>query len=352
MMAVRGQTPSDAYPSLGEPTTEPFAPTYQGAPGTVPSDGFLPPLQPSTPTYDPFLGQQQYAPAPYSPTPFGLEPLYDNSYGAQPYQMGWSSRYDFGYLPDADVSPGTGDLGIFEFDAEWRYTTSSPGAFIFSHAPQFGLRTWDGPQNPGAVPGFGLPPDVYRFGWDFELTTGAEQPVSWLFGFNPSINSDLNQGLSSEAWQFDGRIALFYRQNPALTWVIGAFLWDRVDTIVLPYAGIVWIPEPRWELRLLFPEARASYYLGRSFISQDRTWLYATAEYHVEAYEIGLEPAGTTDQIQISDWRALLGLRFDSGRYQKFVEAGWVFEREVEYAGSTPGFDINSGFITRAGFRY
>ena len=39
--------------------------------------------------------------------------------------------------------------------------------------------------------------------------------------------------------------------------------------------------------------------------------------------------------------------------YRSFVEAGVVFDREVEFGRATStNFDVDSGFITRAGFRY
>ncbi len=348
MAAVRGQNPTyDESPFLGDPTTQPFPPTFEGG-QPAPSDGFLPPLQPATPTYDPFMNQQ----SPVVPYGAAAPPGGDCcGLGLQPYRLGWHHFHDFGYLPNA--SAGGGSLGITEFDNEWRYTTAAPGFYVFSTAPQFGTRHWTGPAN-GI---HDLPNHVYRFGWDFELATPAQSPVSLLLGFNPSINSDLEQGLSSDAWQFDARAALFFRSTSYWTWVLGVMVWDRKDTFVLPWVGAIYNPTPRWEWRVMFPESRVSYFLGNYF--GDRTWLYATAEFHVEAYEIGMGPStapvglpGRVEQIQIQDWRALIGLRFDRGRYAKFIEAGWVFDREVDFAGVTPDFDVSSGFITRAGFRY
>jgi len=356
MAAVRGQTPTyDETPFLGEPSTEPLSPSYQGSPPAAPSDGFLPPLQqPSTPTYDPFLNQQQ-APgvSPYA-APYGPAGPANSccGLGPQPYRLGWHHYYDFGYLPKENVRPTTvgspwgGSFGIVEFDSEWRYTTRAGGGSVFSTAPQFGLRLWDGPSNPVQ----GLPGQVYRLGWDFEYATPGEAPVSLLAGFTPSVNSDFSQQTSSDAWQFDGRLALFFNHSSYWTWVLGVTVWDRVDTFVLPYAGVIYTPSPQWEFRLLFPEARISYYMGRFY--GERVWLYANAEYHVEAYEVELGSSGAKDAIQIEDWRALVGLRFDRQVYAKFIEAGWVFDRDVEFKGSTPDFEIRSGFIARAGLRY
>ena len=143
---------------------------------------------------------------------------------------------------------------------------------------------------------------------------------------------------------------LFFRNSPHLMWVLGAGYWDRVDDMVIPYAGLVFTPNDLWEWRLLFPEARISYFLGN--IHGYNKWIYANFEYHVESYEIDRQPGNLTEQIQLEDYRILLGLRMESGPVVTFIEGGWVFGREVSFGGSTPGFDIDTGFIGRVGVRF
>ena len=60
----------------------------------------------------------------------------------------------------------------------------------------------------------------------------------------------------------------------------------------------------------------------------------------------------------MNDMRVLVGLEWGrsdlirSGRRTGFVEAGWVFEREILYD-TTPGsFEPDSTFILRAGIGY
>jgi hypothetical protein len=81
-------------------------------------------------------------------------------------------------------------------------------------------------------------------------------------------------------------------------------------------------------------------------------WIYTRGEFHSEAYEVDIEPAGRRDQIEMTDWRVLLGLRMERNLLSAFLEAGWIFDRQVEFLRSTPSFDISSGFIARTGFRY
>ncbi len=335
--AIRAQTPT--YEELPE-STQPPTPAY-----TAPA---WPGLFGRTPTYDPFLGQPSTA-APSTGAPrgysFGVN-------GPQPYRFGWTSRYDAAVLPKAETRgrSGFGQMGIFEFNAEWEHTTPQFlgwSGWIFSSTPQFNLRAWDGPPTGGSA---GLPGSVFRFGWDLELATPAAGAWSVQLGFTPAIASDLQRSLSSNAWNFDGRGILFYQYTPDLMFAFGAAFWDRVNDRVVPYAGLVWTPDDRWEYRLLFPQPRVSYFLGN--IDGFAKWIYVSGEYHVEAYEIEMQPISTREQIELEDWRLMLGLRMEQNGFTAFIEAGWVLGRNVDFLNGTPDFDIASGFLGRIGLRY
>ena len=61
---------------------------------------------------------------------------------------------------------------------------------------------------------------------------------------------------------------------------------------------------------------------------------------------------GSRDQVQFTDWRLMGGFRFEAGWLTTFIEAGGVFGREVEFRRNGEDFDVDPGFIMRAGFRY
>jgi len=147
----------------------------------------------------------------------------------------------------------------------------------------------------------------------------------------------------------DGNAMLFYRASPQWMFVLGVGYWDRVDKIILPYAGAVWNPNDQWELRLLFPKTRISYFLGT--VNDGAHWLYASGEYHVESYQIS-QPGISGQQVQFQDWRIAVGLRSDHTTYDKFVEVGYVFGRNVDFLKTTPGFSINDTFMLRAGVKF
>ncbi|MCA9069958.1 MAG: hypothetical protein KDA84_13595 [Planctomycetaceae bacterium] len=296
-------------------------------------------------------------PAPNS-GPYGTPPVYNRFggpvgvsgiNGPQPYRYGWKPRFDFGYLPKQDVSYGSEQFGIFEMDSEFRNTLPLSNGSVFSYAPQFSWRNWTTPGLPG---GGELPNSVYRVGTDFEWSTSAAGPWSLTVGFNPSINSDFQRSLTSDAYNLDARAMLFYRASPQWMYVFGVGYLDRVNDRVLPYSGVVWTPNDRTELRLMFPESRISHYIGNYF--SDDKWLYASAGFHVEAYQVEIQRTNAEyrEKIEISDWRAVIGLRSENDYLSTFIEGGIVFDRQVDFLHGTPNFDIDSGFILRGGFRF
>ena len=185
------------------------------------------------------------------------------------------------------------------------------------------------------------------------------------------MNTDFEEAASSDAWNFDGRGALIVRTSPQWMWVLGATYWDRVEDRVLPYAGIVHTPNDWLEIRALFPRADINIFMGTPWgVPQ---WLYVAGEYHIEAYQVqlparsltttdvvGSTPTSATvspfvrDRIELEDWRVLGGIRSEYNGMTSFLEAGWVFGRQVQFARSMSpsGFDISSGFIARFGLRF
>lgn len=265
--------------------------------------------------------------------------------GPQPFRFGWTTKLDVGFLPGEEIdSGGAGDFSVFEANSEIRYTMPTPMQWIFSFAPQFNLRLWDGPTAPG------LPGQAYRFGTDIQLTSPTWGPYTFELAFNPSLNTSFESSVSDDAWNLDGRGAIFLRANPQWLFVLGAMYWDRVNDYVLPYAGIVYTPNEYLEIRALFPRADASLFIGTPWgVPQ---WLYVAGEYHVEAYEIE-RAAAVRDQVELQDWRVVLGIRSEHAGMTSFLEGGWVFDRNGEFRETAPAkFEISSGFIVRFGLRW
>jgi hypothetical protein len=320
-MTVRGQSPSTfETPAIVAPSNGPVLP-YSGATGR-----------------DPFL----YGPDPVLGAPGA--PVLSGVNGPQPYRE-YTTRFDYTWLAESGSrNPDVGHFESHSFDVEMSHSVPLAPGWIFTSTPQAGVRLWEGPDL------VDLPESVFRLGWDFTLAMPLAGPWSVQLDFNPSINTDFGGNLTSDAWNFDGNVMFFYRTSPQWMLVLGAGYWDRVDNIVVPYAGVVWNPNDLWELRLLFPKSRISYFLGN--FGDAANWLYVTGEYHVESYQIEMPGASPREQVQLQDWRIGLGLRSDHQYYEKYFEVGYVLGRQVDFRHGTPGFDLKDTFMARFGIRF
>lgn len=334
-------------PSLGVPNgtyVDPYAqqPSWQNYAAPDPGQPYSA-YQPVTPFgQDPFLNQQQVNPL-GSPQGFTTQ----GANGPRPYRFGWQQRLTFQWLPDEAVtdSPATGKFGWFGLDYELQWTQQMPG-WIFKTRPHFGFRAWDGPRV------LSLPNDVYRFGYEIGMETPRTAgPYSFMLSATPSINSDLSGTVTRDAWNFDAKGAMFFQLDRYWQAVVGMQFWDRVNDRILPYGGLVYTDD-FWNWQLTFPKAEVSLFLGSEYMWAK--WLYIRGEYHVESYEVNARFGGVKrqTQVEIEDWRALIGLKMDTGYYDWFFEGGWVFGRDVNFNGATPDFGIGTGFIGQLGFRF
>jgi hypothetical protein len=235
-------------------------------------------------------------------------------------------------------------LSILEVDHIADYVTMGPNGWVWTWSPEVNYRSFTGPDSPN------LSANYYRFASGIKLDSPDVNGWHWQGTFTPAIATDFEQSIDSDALQFDGQLALYYRANQQFMWALGAMYWDRVDDIVLPFGGFVWTPNQYWEFRLLFPRPRVDLFLGA--VGNHAWWLYGGGEYRVEAYETEVSPPGTLDQIQSTEWRAYGGLRGDNGWLSHFVEAGYAFEREFEFKQNTTPFEADGALFVRGGIRY
>lgn len=299
---------------------------------------------------DPFAGGQM-APPPASFDPFTPQGVYGIN-GPQPYRLGWKEQLDWAIAPNQGTSPDFGTFGWNELNYTKEYNRAGRRGGMWSFSPQINLRWLEGPSGPTAP---AIESDMYRFGLGIKYATPqTPNGVSFEFGFNPSIASDLGQPLTGDAWQFDAHAASFWRTGPTWMWVLGVMYWDRKDDIILPYAGAVWTPNDYFEARILFPKTRLEWFMGTPYGVP--TWLYATAEYHVEAFEVGFANASATQPdstiMQIEDYRIMGGVRWETGWLETFMEGGIILDRNVDFGAGGPDFEVDESFMARVGFKF
>jgi len=345
--------------------------------GQDPGPVLLPPVDSTTvfqpPPYDPNsvlmnsnvnggvpFNQAYPQPVPYDPWstgggngvyPYGSSPGSFGLNGPQPYRFNsWTERFDAFWMPEVGTSnPNVGQFGMSGIDFNKDFPIQIARNWVFTPSMDYGARFLSGPI--GGPTNSHLPGNMHRVGLGFKLAS----PMTYGWGFEASVEpwlaSDFGGAPTSGAFLFDGQIAALWQMSPQLMWIFGVSYWDRVDSIILPYGGLVWNPNDYWEFRLVFPKPRVTAFIGAPLGIP--TWLYASAEYHVEAYEVNsLAGVNNTDLVQFSDWRAMGGIRWETPRVTSFIEAGYIFDRRVKFDKYGGDFDVNSGFTTRIGLRF
>ncbi|MCG6155467.1 hypothetical protein [Rubinisphaera margarita] len=332
-----------------------------GGGGVYGGGGMDPYGQPQAmPGYDPFMASP-YAGAggdPFAgPQGYGVV-------GPQPVRFGWTTHYDFAYISNADLQDdpanpgGPGDVTVYEYNIRFDNVVQSPTGWIWKHSPELNFTQIDfnnieetrlpvATQNGLAR----ISDNYYRIGYRFETTSPQYGPVSYRFGFTPAVATDFQRQLNSQAWNFDADATAYFRTSPNLMWVAGVLYWDRAEDHILPNAGVVWNPNEFWEIRATFPKSRAEVFIGTPM--GVATWLYAGAEYDIQSWQAG-EIDGTDPQLQIEEWRAFAGLRWEACTWESYLDFGYAFDRKWSVHGlsSVAPLHPDDAFMIRAGIEF
>jgi hypothetical protein len=271
--------------------------------------------------------------------PFTSQFAFGNA-GQQPYRLGWYSYNDFVLMRNSPTSIG-GKFQDMEWNAWARYARANQHSTVFTWTGWANGKFWIGPT------GVTLPSAALQFISDFQLASANAGPWNWQLGIVPQLNGSLEGKVNSNALMFDARAVLLYRASPQWLFAFGAAFWDRATDRLIPYCGVIWAPDDRWEFRFMFPRSRASYYVGR-FQGVD-TWTYAASEYSLDAYQVNFEGPNVSTRGEVSDYRTFAGLTATTGIWTAFVEGGIVTDRHFRFRGAAPDFTIGDCAFLRTG---
>jgi len=332
------------YPPQGDPlSSDPFQPGYSGEP--YPAAGAGCGCDPFSEMMGKFLGDgctPNYMNGYYDP--FSNQFAY-GSLSFTPYQLSWSAHQEILYTPPAPTQDTTGDFGSTEWNGWTRYAFQTDPNHLFTFTLVRDTRFLSGPT------GVALGPRVNSVKGDFQIASNDPGPWNWQLGITPQIGSDLERQLSSDAYMLDARAVVFYKFAPQLTLAWGVAYWDRNDGHIIPYGGIVWAPDDRWEFRAMFPKSRISYFAGS--LNQSDIWLYGSMEYNIEAYEVTLQdPSRLKQRMELQDYRFMLGITAISPQIAFQFEGGYITDRHADFRGPTQDFGIGDTWIVRAGVTF
>src|SRR5690606_30403513 len=100
--------------------------------------------------------------------------------------------------------------------------------------------------------------------------------------------------------------------------------------------GIIYEPTPATRLDLIIPRPRFAWQTAGSTPGDER-WLYVGGEFGGGLWSVTRPSTGDLDVISYSDWRLLAGYeRKIQGGLSWRTEAGYVFNRDLDYDSATP----------------
>jgi hypothetical protein len=259
------------------------------------------------------------------------------------YRKGFFQRFKFsGSWIDRAGDDG---LGISNLDTS--LTVAVPlGSFenLLLVTPGFEVDYLNGPAQ------IDVPPRLYDVGMDLMWRKQFNDRWGTMVAVRPAMASDFET--SQDAFRITGRALATWQWVPErLSLLFGVVYLDRNDLPILPGVGLIWTPTPDWRLDLIFPRpklARRLVFLPR----QREDWVYLGGALGGRTWSVERQP-GVPDQLTLRDYRLYLGWeRIVDGGSGLFVEAGYVFGRELEYEVLPLTQSFDDALMIRGGVTY
>ncbi len=285
--------------------------------------------------------QQEFRNPPVAESGGGISPgesIARGSAGGRP-RGGSSARGPFGGPPGGVsywwIAPSEttgGDLSISLLSAG--YTLGDlykRGQWTFSARPQLETLFLGGPGPRGPD----LPEQAYGFGIDLRADWKVKPRLSVQLAVTPGLYTDLDN-LSSEAFRVPARLFATYFSSPKLILMGGVVYTTQPQLPVIPAAGAIWNPSPKWSYQFIFPRPRIVYRYS------DQLEFFALGVFNTNTY--GIESAGMDEVFQYRDFRFGVGAEwFSTSDLRLQAEVGIAFGREL-------GFDLQSDRAVDPGF--
>lgn len=218
--------------------------------------------------------------------------------------------------------------------------------------PTFSFHQWAGPHS---STGADLPPRAYSAFLDSGWQSDPNRILGAELGLRVGMFSDFETA-NADSLRVLGRGIGRLRLTPQATIKAGVIYLDRNKVKLLPAGGLLWQPNPDTRFDLFFPEPKLAHYLAT--VGTQDMWWYVGGYYGGGSWTITRE-SGMEDSIDINDIRLVLGLEWGrndqlrDGRRVGFLEAGYVFNRELLYKHSPmDNLDLQDTFMIRAGLGY
>jgi len=190
-----------------------------------------------------------------------------------------------------------------------------------------------------------LPPTLYATYFDFMWLPRVSERLSGMVSVAPGWYSDFE---GDDGFRLTGRGIARYDWIPdQLQLVLGVIYLGRLNSKVIPAAGLIWKPSDDLNFELVFPRAKIGRRLswGMGF----ENWVYLAGGFGGNTWSI-VTPGGGQDKLDMLDWRLMLGWeqKRNGGAGVRF-EVGYVFARELEFASTATEFKLDDTLLLRGG---
>jgi len=241
------------------------------------------------------------------------------------------------------VLPSTGDDGFFFSTLDLRTSIWPARLPVFKVSPRVGLHLTDSPA------GIDVPSFLFDTGIDVSLGIPLSQNLTVLTSVGPSLFTD-GENLSSSAFRMNAMAIGFYKWSDTLRLAFGFVYLDREDISALPVAGVIYEPSERVKLELVFPRPKLAYRLTAR--ENREHWCYLAGEFGGNSWAVE-RSNGTDDVLTYRDLRLIGGIeQKNPGSLRWLMEAGFVFNREIEYESGIGKFKPSSTGLVRGGLTF
>ncbi len=197
---------------------------------------------------------------------------------------------------------------------------------------------------------FDVPESLFDTGVKMFWKRPINERLSSMMLITPSVRSDFTT--SDGAFRLFGLALLTWQWVPQRLSISGGVVHTgRDDFPILPAMGLLWTPSPEWKVDAQFPSPRISYRLAKNG-GQSETWAYLCGVFGGNTWAV-TRTGGATDELTISDLRLVTGIEFAQSENRGFyVEAGYVFNRSMEYTTIPIERDLDAAMMMRAGVSF
>ena len=190
-----------------------------------------------------------------------------------------------------------------------------------------------------------MPPRLFDFNWGLhyfdEVTDRWWLDLSVSGGLYTDFEDSVQQG-----WRFPAHAVATWALSEEVQPVLGIRYLDRDNLGLLPVAGVILRPEESFRMELVFPEPRVAWRVSSK--AEKDHWLSISGRIGGGEWAIERRATGLADVVTYNEYQVVLALdTIDQSQSISSIEAGYIFERDLEYRSGAGNTTLPETFFIR-----